>query len=149
MARANRNLPAHDDDYFADSRMSFGEHIEVLRRHLFRAIYGLVLGVIVAFFLAKDVMAVITQPVEEAVKAYEMERLQSQKKNLADAPSHPLHESIPVEVVLQPADLAATLKTLDPQFFAGLRPVPTDAAPLRHVAKLADPVRVAADLQSI
>ena len=28
------------DDMFADTRMSFGEHIEDLRSHLLRAIYG-------------------------------------------------------------------------------------------------------------
>ncbi len=32
--------PPDPDDMFADTRMSFGEHIEDLRTHLLRAIYG-------------------------------------------------------------------------------------------------------------
>jgi sec-independent protein translocase protein TatC len=41
----------HDpDDMFADTRMTFGEHIEDLRTHLIRAIYGFAIGFVVAIW---------------------------------------------------------------------------------------------------
>ena len=38
-------------DLFDDTTMTFGEHLEALRYHLFRAIIGLVIGSVVAFLL--------------------------------------------------------------------------------------------------
>ena len=37
------------EDLFADTRMSFGEHIEELRTHLIRAIKGLVFCITIGF----------------------------------------------------------------------------------------------------
>ena len=39
---------ADPEDVFRDTRMSFGEHIEELRSHMLRAIYGFVIGMVVA-----------------------------------------------------------------------------------------------------
>jgi sec-independent protein translocase protein TatC len=41
----------HSEDLFADTRMSFGEHIEELRTHLIHAIKGLVFCVTIGFIL--------------------------------------------------------------------------------------------------
>lgn len=40
-----------EDDFFKDSRMSFGDHLEVLRSHLWRAIYGLMFCMVIGFVL--------------------------------------------------------------------------------------------------
>lgn len=88
-------MPAHrDDNYsedlFADTRMSFGEHIEELRTHLIRAIKGLVVIVSMAFILdavgsaldldwlgvGRPMMAIITKPVREQLKAFYDRRLE-------------------------------------------------------------------------
>ena len=42
---------ADPEDYFAETRMSFGDHIEELRWHLFRAIIGTGLVLIGVFVL--------------------------------------------------------------------------------------------------
>lgn len=40
-----------EDDFFKDTRMSFGDHLEVLRTHLWRAIYGLLFCMVIGFIL--------------------------------------------------------------------------------------------------
>ncbi len=56
-------------DLFDDSTMSFGEHLEVLRHHLWKAIIGLVIGTVAAFFFSNYVIVAIQRPVTEAMQA--------------------------------------------------------------------------------
>jgi sec-independent protein translocase protein TatC len=58
------------EDMFADTRMSFGEHIEDLRAHLLRAIYGFVIALLLSFFVGKAVVGFIARPVEVALTEY-------------------------------------------------------------------------------
>ena len=62
MRRAD-NLP-DPEDYFADTRMSFGDHIEELRFYLIRGILGLIVGITVSFAFGDKVVHLITSPVE-------------------------------------------------------------------------------------
>ena len=43
---------SRDDDLFKDSVMTFGEHLEELRSCLWKAVLGLVIGVIIGLYLA-------------------------------------------------------------------------------------------------
>src|SRR5258708_37396257 len=54
-------------DLFDDSTMTFGEHLEALRVHLWKAILGLVVGSIVAFYFSRDVIIAIQTPVNTAM----------------------------------------------------------------------------------
>src|SRR6266550_2606749 len=54
-------------DLFDDSTMTFGEHLEVLRYHLWRAILGLVIGSVAAFFFSNHIIVAIQKPVIEAM----------------------------------------------------------------------------------
>jgi sec-independent protein translocase protein TatC len=54
-------------DLFDDTTMTFGEHLEVLRMHLWRAIVGLFVGTIVAFYVSKPVIVAIQRPIEKAM----------------------------------------------------------------------------------
>src|SRR5262249_54964833 len=58
------------DDFFADTRMSFGDHIEDLRIHLWRAIAGFVVALIFSFFIGKPVLRFIARPVEEQLARF-------------------------------------------------------------------------------
>ena len=51
------------DDLFESSTMTFGQHLEDLRRCLFRAIVGLVIGCAVGFLAGEQVMNFIQAPV--------------------------------------------------------------------------------------
>jgi len=58
------------DDLFSDTRMTFGEHIEDLRTHLFRAIYGFVICMVVSLVFAERVLRFIATPVEQQLDKY-------------------------------------------------------------------------------
>lgn len=58
------------EDMFADTRMTFGEHIEDLRTHLLRAIYGFCIGMLLAMCIGKPVMRFIAKPVEDQLKVF-------------------------------------------------------------------------------
>ncbi|HEY1378931.1 MAG TPA: twin-arginine translocase subunit TatC [Gemmataceae bacterium] len=88
----------YSEDLFADTRMSFGEHIEDLRTHLIRAIKGLVLIVTMGFILdavgaslgwdwlgiGRPMMAVITAPVREQLVAFYDRRLEKLEQDAKD-----------------------------------------------------------------
>jgi sec-independent protein translocase protein TatC len=60
----------HEDDLFRHSSMSFGEHLDELRRRLFRAAGWLLAGVIIGFIIGKPVVKLIEQPMESALKEF-------------------------------------------------------------------------------
>ncbi|MFH5803375.1 twin-arginine translocase subunit TatC [Alienimonas sp. DA493] len=57
-------------DLFADSTMSFGEHLEALRAHLFRCVIYLLVACIPAAYLAEDVLDLATAPINAALEDY-------------------------------------------------------------------------------
>src|SRR5262245_2224043 len=89
--------PEYDEDFFRDTRMSFGDHLEELRTRMWRAIKGLGLFLIIGFILdgigdraglpwlgiGKPMLKVVTEPVEEQVKAFYEERDERIRKDLA------------------------------------------------------------------
>ena len=58
------------EDLFADSTMTFGEHLEELRQCLFRAAIGLVIGVGFGLFYADDVIKQIQVPLKASLRSY-------------------------------------------------------------------------------
>jgi Tat protein translocase TatC len=75
----------HDpDDFFKDTRMSFGDHIEELRNHLWRAVYGFLIALVVSLFIGSYVLDTIMAPVKSQLDAYynrQMRRVLSEKKD--------------------------------------------------------------------
>ncbi|MDO4629909.1 MAG: twin-arginine translocase subunit TatC, partial [Planctomycetia bacterium] len=60
----------NEDDYFQDSTMSFGEHLDELRTCLIRAIAGLVVGFIVGLFIGGHVVEMVQSPLKNALTSY-------------------------------------------------------------------------------
>ena len=58
-------------DLFADSTMSFGEHLEALRSHLFRCVVYLLVALVPAVFLSETVLDLVTAPILSALKQYD------------------------------------------------------------------------------
>jgi sec-independent protein translocase protein TatC len=123
----------HNEDLFAESTMTFGEHLEELRKYLFRALFGLMVGFAIGLYYGTDVVVFINRPVTEALGRY----FQKQSKNR-------LHEStekgnsnpeqvkaiedrtdilidknqmLADDVYLDPVELAAQLKSVYPEEF--------------------------------
>jgi sec-independent protein translocase protein TatC len=89
----------YSEDLFADTRMSFGEHIEDLRTHLVRALKGLAYIIIAGFALdslglalgvpwigiGRPMIDVITNPVKEQLIAFYERRLEKLERAANDA----------------------------------------------------------------
>jgi sec-independent protein translocase protein TatC len=78
---SNGNLP-DPEDYFADSRMTFGDHIEELRRHLWRALGGFGIALFFSFFIGKYAVDFITAPVKQQLRAFYNRRVEKTMKEL-------------------------------------------------------------------
>lgn len=55
-------------DLFDDSTMTFGEHLEVLRVHVWRGLIGLAIGVLIALFYGDTVIGILRGPINEALR---------------------------------------------------------------------------------
>jgi sec-independent protein translocase protein TatC len=69
------------DDFFSETRMSFGDHIEDLRSHLWKALIGFGVGLFLSFFIGHRVLQFITAPIKAQLEDYYNRR---QAKILAD-----------------------------------------------------------------
>src|SRR3954468_6504991 len=71
---ASKNLAplADPEDMFADTRMSFGDHIEDLRGHLLRAIFDFIAAMLFCVMppIGPWAMEFVTSPVKQELVAY-------------------------------------------------------------------------------
>jgi sec-independent protein translocase protein TatC len=72
------------DDFFSETRMSFGDHLEDLRLHLWRAVKGFFFACVLGFIIGKDVLVFIAHPVEVELEAFHKRRVEAEKKKLED-----------------------------------------------------------------
>src|SRR5262245_17660456 len=66
-------------DLFDDSTMTFGEHLEALRMHLFKSLLGLILAVIVCLIYGEDIVAFVREPIDRALQKYTVNKRDVQK----------------------------------------------------------------------
>lgn len=59
-------------DLFDDTTMTFGEHLEVLRVHVWRALIGLIIGVVAALFYGDTVIRILKGPIDDALRRHNM-----------------------------------------------------------------------------
>lgn len=57
-------------DLFDESTMTFGEHLECLRTHLIKAIFGLVIFVVIALFNGGKIVDIVRSPIDSALREY-------------------------------------------------------------------------------
>ena len=94
------------DDLFADTRMSFGDHIEDLRKHLWRAIIGFFIAMVLSFTYSSWVLDFIKKPVEKALGEYQQRRNDKLEKEARENPDAENNQPKVVLFQVQPADLA-------------------------------------------
>ncbi len=85
MSKDPRNIDP--DDFFAETRMSFGDHIEDLRVHLWRAIKGFFFACIFGFFIGKQMLNFIARPVEQQLQKFYDRRVENVEKDLKEGAS--------------------------------------------------------------
>jgi len=126
-----------DKDLFEETTMSFGEHLEELRTRLFRAIIGLIAGVVIGLYFGNSVAWFIRQPLEKALRSYyqdqSLKRAEARLTELQAAgkilPAEPTQlarmvseaEILPEQVFLDPVEVAQQLKQRYPQQFGTLQ----------------------------
>ncbi|MCH2210477.1 MAG: twin-arginine translocase subunit TatC [Fuerstiella sp.] len=55
-------------DLFDDTTMTFGEHLEVLRVHVWKSLIGIVIGVIVSMFIGDKIIGFLKAPIDRALR---------------------------------------------------------------------------------
>ncbi len=65
------NFRQPNEDLFESSRMSFGDHLEELRKVLVKALYGVAIGCVFGFLFANQVVQILVQPLKNAIEEYE------------------------------------------------------------------------------
>jgi sec-independent protein translocase protein TatC len=95
------------DDPFAPTRMSFWDHIEELRRHLWRALIGFGVALVVGLGIGRSMEKVIAGPVEAALNRFYERRLNKVKADLqaGDQALKKANEPRPVRLTLGPDQL--------------------------------------------
>lgn len=66
---------ARSRDLFDDTTMTFGEHLEVLRVHVFRAVLGILIAVSITLFFGDRIFYWLRTPVENAMKSRGIENM--------------------------------------------------------------------------
>ncbi len=118
-------------DLFNETTMTFGEHLEALRIHLFKAIIGLVLVSICTLMWGNYLVAVIRQPIDRALqrnKLYNEEEtttfwtqvtgwFSKSKEVQPEVPATPPPptDQATIQVRVKPSDLAHALHAADPK----------------------------------
>ncbi|QVL34738.1 twin-arginine translocase subunit TatC [Telmatocola sphagniphila] len=96
-----RQRVEYPDDFFADTRMSFGDHIEELRTRMLNALKALMFCMCIGFVLdgigtqldlpwfglGRPVLAMIQQPVEDAMQNFYNERIWDESEKLRPVPT--------------------------------------------------------------
>ncbi|MCC6492693.1 MAG: twin-arginine translocase subunit TatC [Pirellulales bacterium] len=133
-------MPRLDDDTrFEQSKMSFGEHLEELRRALFKSIASLILGFLVGLYFATDIVAKIQTPVLRSLTTFYLNQAEeNSRKNIEVLKSEGREASnadvitaeqlaaqglMMMEYFISPADLASALREQFPQLQLPERPV--------------------------
>src|SRR4051794_18243843 len=112
------------DDFFAETRMSFGEHIEDLRTHMLRAVKGFLIALVFSFFVGKQVLAFIARPVEEQLAAFYDERVRRVSEDLKANDTDMLRANEPrqIELLFPRTEVEQRLKLkLDPTVLTVLK----------------------------
>jgi sec-independent protein translocase protein TatC len=101
------------DDLFAETRMSFGDHIEELRSRLLRALAGFMIAFLFSFlpWVGKPVLNFINAPVEAQLNYFYDRRVQEVARNLSgnDRTLAAINEPTELSVELNRDDLAKAL----------------------------------------
>lgn len=110
-----------NEDLFSESRMSFGAHLEELRKVLVRSLIWVSLGCVVGFWGAEKIVEVLQLPLNKAVVKFKKSQAETQlQSDIGYVPPEylPLLKDgfVPDQVSVDPGQLVAALQTVIPNF---------------------------------
>jgi sec-independent protein translocase protein TatC len=103
------------EDMFADTRMSFGEHIEDLRRHLIRGLLGFIVALCISFTFGNFVVAWIKAPIKEQLNEFYAHRAASAVKKAEEGDSRLQKLNQPIETTITVPKKELVQKLLSPK----------------------------------
>jgi sec-independent protein translocase protein TatC len=132
------------EDIFADTRMSFGDHIEELRTHLWRAIAGFIVCLFVSLFFGRPVLQFIAAPVEKELDGFYQRRVERIRKDLEgdDEAMKRLNEQKEIVVEMHVPTLAKALGIEPPPAAPEWVEVPERLRPLNNSLATAEAMRM-------
>jgi sec-independent protein translocase protein TatC len=116
------NFRQSNEDLFESSRMSFGEHLEELRKVLIRALYGVAIGCIFGFWAADRVVKILEKPLVDAVNDYRSSDAEDElveRYNFIPPEYRAWIEQekmLPKQIHIDPGQLITVLQTVIPEF---------------------------------
>jgi len=143
-------------DLFDESAMSFGEHLEVLRVHVIRAIIGLAIAVVICLLNGSRIVDIVRGPIDAALSRYteievhdDTEGIRSWsdyayedwgfdvifgKRNSSENGDEPEEEPVEehpasLQVKVSVEELAAVLHRTDPERFPAVEKTPEPETP--------------------
>ena len=110
-----------NEDLFTESRMSFGAHLEELRKVLVRSIIWVAIGCVAGFWGADKIVEILQIPLNKAVVKFKKSVAEDElEKDLGYIPPEylPLFKQgmVPDEVSVDPGQLVEALQTVIPNF---------------------------------
>jgi sec-independent protein translocase protein TatC len=119
-----------DEDLFEESRMTFGEHLEELRKVFFKSLIGIAIGCVFGFLAANSVVQFLQRPLNKAIEEF---RVSQAKKKLIEKTGFLPPEALPW---LEEENLAPRTVLVDPgQFIRMLNLESTSDAKLSEQIK--------------
>ena len=131
-----------NEDLFAESRMSFGSHLEELRKVLVRSLIWVSIGCVAGFLGAEKIVEILQLPLNKAVVKFKKSQAEAQlATDIGYIPPEYLpllkEDWVPDEVSVDPGQLVAALQTVIPNFGQAV-----DLEPYQFNAGNFDPVQV-------
>jgi sec-independent protein translocase protein TatC len=89
MSNGNRGTIVDPEDMFSDTRMSFGDHLEDLRTHLWRAVKGFFIAMALSLCIGNYVVGFIAAPVENQLQNFYDRQSKKQAADLTEKAKDP------------------------------------------------------------
>ena len=114
-----------DENLFEESRMTFGEHLEELRKVLIRALLGAAVGMVIGLLLADRIVLFLQGPLNRAIAQFNVtrarEQLAERSGGLVPPEVEPLLDQrvlAPRRVMIDPGQLVQALRAISPTALA-------------------------------
>jgi len=109
-----------DEDLFEDTRMSFGEHLDELRRALVKALIGVAIACLIGFKFANPIINYLQVPLNAAMEKYQVERAKRDLEKHTGAVVPELDDLAsqrgvaPRSILIDPGQLVAAMRSASP-----------------------------------